>query len=93
MTALSDLGSMRNFDREFAGNARLRGTGTDILLSASRAAGVRRFVAQCWAGFLFAGDPRRRVAETEPLASPPPKPFRNALAADRHLEAAVTGAT
>lgn len=93
LTDLSNLGTMRNFDREFAGNARLRGTGTDILLSASRAAGVRRFVAQCWAGFLFAGDVRARVSEADPLESPPPKPFRNALAADRHLEEAVTGAT
>ena len=37
---------MRHFDRAFAQTNRLRTEGTDHLLSAARADGVRRFVAQ-----------------------------------------------
>lgn len=93
LTALSDLTGMRNFDQAFAQNARLRGEGTDILLSASRAAGVKRFVAQCYAGFLLARSDKEVLTEEDPLDPDPPAPFRNALRADRHLEAAVTGAS
>lgn len=93
LTDLGNLRSMRNFDRSFAGNARLRSEGTDILLSASRAAGVSRFVAQCYGGFLFGrGEPRARLREEEPLDPEPHPAFRRSLAADRHLEEAVTGA-
>ncbi|HEU5209788.1 MAG TPA: NAD-dependent epimerase/dehydratase family protein [Longimicrobiales bacterium] len=94
LTDLAHLRSMRNFDRSFAGNARLRREGTDILLSASRAAGVRRFVAQCYGGFLFPeGGTRADVGEDDPLDPAPHPTFRAALAADRHLERVVTGAT
>src|SRR5690606_20501722 len=93
LTALSDLRGMRNFDRAFAQNARLRSEGTDILLSASRAVGARRFVAQAYAGFLLAPGNGAPLTEDDPLAPDPPKPFRRALGADRHLEAAVTGAS
>jgi nucleoside-diphosphate-sugar epimerase len=94
LTALSDLSSLRDFDGAFAQNARLRGEGTDILLSASRAAGVKRFVAQCYAGFLLApGTNGTLLTESDPLEAHPPKPFRRAMAADRHLEEAVLGAT
>ena len=37
---------MRYFDRDFALTNRLRTDGTDYLLSAGHAVGVRRFVAQ-----------------------------------------------
>lgn len=93
LTDLSELKSIRNFRRSFAGNARLRSTGTDILLSASRAAGVRRFVAQSFAGFLFPANGKPVVTEDDPLDPQPPAPFREILSADRHLEAAVTGAS
>jgi nucleoside-diphosphate-sugar epimerase len=93
MTALSDLRSLRNFDRAFAANARLRSEGTDILLSASRAAGVGRFVAQAFAGFLLGANGARALSETDALDPEPPPAFRRMLRADRHLEAAVTGAT
>ena len=93
LTALSDLRGMRNFDRAFAQNARLRSEGTDILLSASRAAGARRFVAQAFAGFLLAPGNGALLKEDDPLAADPPKPFQRALRADRHLEGAVTGAS
>jgi nucleoside-diphosphate-sugar epimerase len=92
MTALSNLGSMRAFEREFAQNARLRSTGTDILLSASRAAGVQRFVAQAFGGYLFGRNGRKVLAESDPLDPEPPAPFVGMMAADRHLERVVTEA-
>ena len=93
LTALSDLSGFRNFERAFAPNARLRGEGTDILLSASRAAGVQRFVAQCYGGFLLARGDKKILTEEDPLDPDPPVAFRNMLRADRHLEAVVTGAS
>ncbi len=44
LTAIGPL-DMRHFDRDFALTNRLRTEGTDRLLSAGRAAGVKRFVA------------------------------------------------
>ncbi|HEY0674081.1 MAG TPA: NAD(P)-dependent oxidoreductase [Longimicrobiales bacterium] len=93
LTALSDVRDARNFERAFSQNARLRRDGTDILLSASRAAGVKRFVAQCYAGFLLARTGPRVLREDDPLDVNPPAPFRRVVQADRHLEAAVTGAS
>ena len=92
LTDLAHLRSMRNYEKSFAGNARMRSEGTDILLSASRAAGVRRFVAQCYAGYLFARGVQPALSEGDPLDPAPLQPFRKAVAADRHLEQAVTGA-
>ena len=92
-TALSAMGSnLRRFDRDFSATNRLRTEGTDNLLAAARAAGVRRFVAQS-----FAGWPAQPVGgpvkdEDDPLDPNPPKAFRTTLAGIRHLEAAVTGA-
>jgi nucleoside-diphosphate-sugar epimerase len=48
---------LRNFDRGFAATNRLRMEGTDHLLAAARAAGVRRFIAQSFAGKPDARDP------------------------------------
>src|SRR5262249_35633605 len=45
---------LRNFDRGFAATNRLRTEGTDNLLAAARAAGVRRFIAQSFAGWPYA---------------------------------------
>src|SRR5919205_523497 len=49
LTAIGAL-DMRHFDRSFARTNRLRIEGTDHLLSAGQAVGVRRFVAQGGAG-------------------------------------------
>ena len=46
LTAIPPSINMRRFDREFALTNRLRTEGTDHLLSAGQAAGVKRFVAQ-----------------------------------------------
>ena len=92
LTAIPPAVDMRHFDREFALTNRLRTEGTDHLLSAGQAAGVRRFVVQSNAGVTYArtGGPIKR--EDAPLDHDPPPPMRGVLAAIRHLEAAVTGA-
>jgi nucleoside-diphosphate-sugar epimerase len=92
LTALSGSLDMRHFDREFALTNRLRSEGTDHLLAAGRAVAVKRFVAQSFAGWPFArvGGPVK--SEDAPLDPHPPEGARQALAAIRHLEEAVTGA-
>jgi nucleoside-diphosphate-sugar epimerase len=83
---------MRNFDRSFALTNRLRSEGTDYLLSAGHAMGVRRFVAQSAVYFIYArtGGPVKN--EEDPLDPSPVGDLRQSLAAIRHLEQAVVGA-
>src|SRR5919206_523643 len=54
LTALSGATNFRRFDQEFALTNRLRTEGTDNLLAGARAAGVRHFVAQSFAGWPYA---------------------------------------
>jgi nucleoside-diphosphate-sugar epimerase len=92
LTAIPPALNMRDFDREFAPTNRLRTEGTDHLLSAGRAVGVKRFVVESFAGMAYArtGGPIKR--EDAPLDDDPPPAMRQVLAAIRHLEAAVAGA-
>jgi nucleoside-diphosphate-sugar epimerase len=92
LTAIGPL-DMRHFDRDFAMTNRLRTEGTDHLLSAGQAVGVRRFVAQGIAGYgayVRTGGPVKR--EEDPLDPTPPREMRETLAAIRHLEQAVLDA-
>jgi nucleoside-diphosphate-sugar epimerase len=92
LTALSGSLDIRHFDRAFALTNRLRTEATDHLLAAGRAVGVRRFIAQSYAGWPFArtGGPVKR--EDDPLDPTPPDAMRATLDAIRYLEGAVTGA-
>ena len=90
-TALSSV-NMRNFERSFALTNRLRTEGTDHLLAAGRAVGVKRFVAQSFAGWPFARTGPLVKTEDDPLDPEPIEPMRTTLVAIRHLEAAVIGA-
>ncbi len=92
LTALSGAIDVRHFDRTFAVTNRLRTEATDHLLAAGRAVGVRRFVAQSFAGWPFArvGGPVK--TEDDPLDPAPPDAMRQTLDAIRYLESAVTGA-
>ena len=92
MTALSVSFDMRRIDQFFATTNRLRTEGTDILLAAARSAGVRKFVAQSFAGWPYArvGGPVK--TEEDPLDPSPPARLRGALDAIRHLEGAVQSA-
>jgi len=92
LTALGGSLDLRHFDREFAQTNRLRTEGTDILLSAARAVGARRFVAQS-----FAGWPAERTGgpiktEDDPLDTDPPEAVRATLEAILYVERAVMSA-
>jgi nucleoside-diphosphate-sugar epimerase len=91
LTAISKFDT-RHFDREFALTNRLRTEGTDHLLSAGRAVGVRRFIAQSYAAWPYARTGGPVKSEDEPLDPTPPKEMRESLAAIRHLEEAVLAA-
>jgi nucleoside-diphosphate-sugar epimerase len=91
LTAIGRL-DMRHFDRDFALTNRLRTEGTDNLLSAGRAAGVGRFVAQSYTSWPYARTGGKIKREDDPLDPTPAKEMRESLAAIRHLEQAVTSA-
>ncbi|MGH3032780.1 MAG: NAD-dependent epimerase/dehydratase family protein [Gaiellaceae bacterium] len=90
-TALSSL-DLRKFDETFAPTNRLRTEGTDHLLSAARAAGVRRFVAQSFAGWAYAREGGPAKSEEDPLDPNPPAAVRRTLDAIRYLESTVVEA-
>ncbi|MCA1675627.1 MAG: NAD-dependent epimerase/dehydratase family protein, partial [Actinobacteria bacterium] len=76
LTALAGSLDMRHFDRDFAPTNRLRTEGTDNLLAAGRAVGVRRFVAQSFAGWPFARNGGPVKTEDDPLDPTPPQGMR-----------------
>jgi nucleoside-diphosphate-sugar epimerase len=82
----------RHFDRDFALTNRLRTEGTDCLLSAGQAVGVRRFVAQSNGAFPYARTGGAVKSEEDPLDPSPVREWRSMVAAIRHLEQAVLGA-
>jgi nucleoside-diphosphate-sugar epimerase len=92
LTALSGTLDARHFDRDFALTNRLRTEGTDHLLAAARAAGVRRFVAQSFAGWPFERSGGPVKTEDDPFDPSPAEAMRRTLDALRYLEDAVTGA-
>jgi nucleoside-diphosphate-sugar epimerase len=92
LTALASLGSFRTFDRDLALTNRFRTEVTDTLLTAARAVGARRFIAQSFCGWPFARQGGPVKSEEAPLDPDPPAVFAGALAAIRHLEDAVRGA-
>jgi nucleoside-diphosphate-sugar epimerase len=92
LTAIGGL-DLRHFERDFAATNRLRTEGTDYLLSAGQAVGVRRFVAQSVAGYgAYARTGGPVKTEQDPLDPAPLAEMRETLAAIRHLEDAVLGA-
>ena len=83
----------RHMERDFAQTNRLRTEGTDNLLSAGQAVGIRRFVAQgvaAYGAYVRTGGPIK--TEEDPFDPTPPREMRANLAAIRHLEEAVLGA-
>src|SRR3954464_8110006 len=86
LTAIGAI-DMRHFDRDFAVTNRLRTEGTDNLLSAGQAVGVRRFVAQSVGAYgAYARTGGRVKSEEDPIETMPPRGMRDTLAAIRHLE-------
>lgn len=92
MTALTGVTDLRRFDRAFAVTDRLRTEGTDHLVAAATAAGVRRIVAQSYCGWPYARTGGPIKTESDPLDPSPPRAQLRSLAAIRHLETAITGA-
>jgi 2-alkyl-3-oxoalkanoate reductase len=89
MTALSGKPDLRRFDSWFATTNALRTKGTQHLLAAAQASGVRRFIAQSYTGWnnLREGGPVK--TEDDPLDPEPVKAQRDSLAAIRFLERTV----
>lgn len=91
LTAIGDI-DPRHFERSFAATNRLRTEGTDNLLGAARAAGVRRFVAQSNGGFTYARSGGPIKTEQDPLDPSPVREMVSMIAAVEYLEKAVLGA-
>ena len=88
---LTSIGPMdlRHFDRAFAMTNRLRTEGTDHLLSAGQAVGVKRFVAQSFfAAYERVGGPVK--TEEDSFGSDAAKEMRETVAAIRHVEDACS---
>lgn len=92
LTALAAALDVRRFDRDFAATNRLRTEATDHLLAAGRAIGVRRFVAQSFAGWPFARSGGPVKTEDDQLDPSPVAAMRRTLDAIRYLEGAVVNA-
>ncbi len=91
-TALGGGLDTRHFDRGFAPTNRLRTEGTDALLAAAEAAGVRRFLGQSYAGWPSGRSGAIVKTEDDPLDPYPLPGMRETLDAIRHLEDRVVGA-
>jgi nucleoside-diphosphate-sugar epimerase len=92
VTALNRPFDTRHFDETFAETNRLRTEGTDHLLAAGRAVGVKRFIAQSYAGWPAERTGGAVKTEEAPYDPAPPKGMRESLAAIQYLEETVTGA-
>src|SRR5262252_2730826 len=91
-TALANVKFGRNLDKTFATTNRLRTEGTDALLAAAREAGVRRFVAQSFAPYIYKREGGLIKTEADPLDENVPGNARESWAAMSHLEESVVGA-
>jgi nucleoside-diphosphate-sugar epimerase len=92
MTALKGGIDFKHFDDSFAMTNRLRTEGTDNLLAASQAAGVRRFVVQSYAGWNLQHGGSATKTEADPPDPNPAPAQRQTMAAIKHLESAVLNA-
>jgi nucleoside-diphosphate-sugar epimerase len=92
MTALSGTPDFKHFDRWFALTNRLRTEGTENLLAAAKASGVKRFVAQSFTGWSNSREGSWIKTEDDPLDPHPLKEQTQTLAAIKFLEHAVLAA-
>lgn len=92
LTAIGHIDT-RHFARSFAATDRLRTEGTDNLLAAARATGVRRFVAQSNGAVTYTRTGGPVKTEQDPLDRSPVAEMASMIAAVEHLEKAVLGAT
>jgi nucleoside-diphosphate-sugar epimerase len=92
MTALAGKADLKHFDRWFALTNELRTRGTEHLLTAAKAVGVRRFIAQSYTGWNNIRDGAAVKTEADPFDPSPAKQQTESLAAIRFLEQAVLAA-
>jgi len=90
LTAIPPNLDLRHFDQAFELTNRLRIEGTDHLLSAARRSGVRRFIAQSYAGW-YARTGSWIKTEDDALISDGISDGRKTLDATIHVESAVLG--
>jgi len=84
MTALADMRSLRNPDKQFAATNELRTRGTDNLLAAAERAGTRRVIAQSYAG---AGPDKRSGDRLKTEEDPSDwRPIRSAMQGPAAIE-------
>jgi 2-alkyl-3-oxoalkanoate reductase len=93
MTDLSAVMDFRHFDRAFATTNRLRTEGTDNLLAAARAAGVKRLIAQSYCGWTFGRSGGAVKSEADAPDPDPPEEFRRTFEAIEYLERTVTASS
>jgi nucleoside-diphosphate-sugar epimerase len=91
-TALTGVSDFKHFDRSFHITNELRTRGTDALLAAAQEAGVRRFIAQSYAGWPAGRGGSRLKTEDDPLDPEPVAAMQETLNAIKHLERVVTAA-
>jgi nucleoside-diphosphate-sugar epimerase len=89
-TALANIKFGRSMDKVFAATNRLRTEGTDALLAAARAVGVRRFVAQSFASYRYLRDGGPIKTEADPLDETPLRNTQESFQAMAYLEQATT---
>lgn len=92
LTAIGPDINFKKPDQFFGPTNRLRTEGTDHLLSAARAAGVRRFVAQSFAPLVYERTGSLVKTEEDPVDTHPPEPMRQTSQSVRYLESAVLNA-
>jgi 2-alkyl-3-oxoalkanoate reductase len=92
MTAIPANLNLRRFDASFAATNRLRTAGLDHLLAASQAQGVRRFIAQSYAGWPNARSGGPVKTEEDPLDPAPPAAQAESISAIKYLERSVLDA-
>jgi 2-alkyl-3-oxoalkanoate reductase len=88
-TALAAIKFGRSLDKTFATTNRLRTEGTDALLAAAHEASVRRFVAQSFAPYIYAGEGGPIKTEADPVTEDPPPNTGKTFAAITYLEKAT----
>ena len=91
LTALKIDLNFKKMNEAFAPTNRLRTEGTDNLLAAARASGVRRMVAQSFIGLNLARTGGPTKTEDDPVDADPKPSVRLLVDALNHLEQAVTG--
>ena len=89
LTSIPPALDLRKFEEQFQLTNRLRTEGTDHLLAAAHSTGVRRFVAQSYAGWPYSRVGGAVKTEDDPLDPTPPAALRETLRAIQHLESAV----